>query len=128
MVNNNRSLAAFSIIAIITLGILLIKKPFKSHKSNKGWTVGIVQTASHPALNAARDGFIETLQKQFGDEIDFVIRNGEGSISTIYAIAQQLHAREDIDAIYAIATPAAQAAASSRKRKTHYYCCSFSFT
>jgi len=117
IVKNNRSLVLFSIITIITLSILLIKKPFRRTKSNKKWTIAILQTASHPALDAARDGFVATLQKNLSYDVDFVIRNGEGSISNIYAIAQQFHARQDINAIYAIATPAAQAVASVEKEK-----------
>lgn len=115
--NNNRSFIILSIIAIVALGILLIKKPFRRATSNKKWTVAILQTASHPALDAARNGFVATLQKNLSDDVDFVIRNGEGSISNIYTLAQQFHAHQDINAIYAIATPAAQAIASIEKEK-----------
>jgi len=116
-VKKNRSFIIWSAIATITLGTLIIKKTFHRTKSNKKWTIGILQTASHPALDAARDGFVETLQKKLPHDVDFVIRNGEGSISNIYTIAQQFHARQDLSAVYAIATPAAQAITSVEKEK-----------
>lgn len=80
-------------------------------------TIGILQTASHPALDAARDGFMAAIQERVGDRIDFVVRNGQGSISTIHAIAQQFHAKSTIDGIFAIATPAAQAMVSVETEK-----------
>jgi putative ABC transport system substrate-binding protein len=111
---NKSTLIIFSII-IFTLGAIAIKKSV-TH-SHARINIGIIQTASHPALDTARDGFINTLQQKLGNDIAFTIRNGEGSINTLYAIAQQFHARQDIDAIYAIATPAAQAMASVEKEK-----------
>jgi putative ABC transport system substrate-binding protein len=52
-----------------------------------------------------------------GNNIDFIVRNGQGSISTIHAMAQQLHAKQEVDAVFAIATPAAQAMISVEKDK-----------
>lgn len=95
----------------------MIKKSLTRGTTNKKWTIGILQTASHPALDAARDGFMTTLQKKLGDDIGFVVSNGQGSISSIHTIAQQFHARSDVNAIYAIATPAAQAIVSVEKEK-----------
>lgn len=95
----------------------MLKRSLNRSQTGKKWTIAILQTASHPALDAARDGFMNTLQQKLGDDIGFVIRNGEGSISAIHTIAQQLHSRQDLDAIYAIATPAAQAIVSLEKEK-----------
>jgi len=81
------------------------------------YTIGIVQTASHPALDAARDGFIDEIKEQCGEKIDFVVNNGQGSVATIHTIAQQFHAKQDIDGIFAIATPAAQAVVSVEHEK-----------
>lgn len=114
---NNRPIITLTLITILVMGAIILKKSFnRSQKAHK-WTVGILQTASHPALDAVRDGFIYTLQQKLGDDIGFVVNNGQGSIGTIHAIAQQFHARNDIDAIYAIATPAAQAAVAVEKEK-----------
>jgi putative ABC transport system substrate-binding protein len=46
-----------------------------------------------------------------------VVRNGQGSISSIHTIAEQFHFKQSIDAIFAIATPAAQAIISVEKEK-----------
>jgi len=115
-VKNNRSTLIFGLIAALVIGTIIIKKSFITPQKNR-YNIGIIQTASHPALDAARDGFITTLQHKLGNDIGFTIRNGEGSINTIYSIAQQFQARHDLDAIYAIATPAAQAMASVEKEK-----------
>ncbi|HLW72670.1 MAG TPA: ABC transporter substrate-binding protein [Candidatus Babeliales bacterium] len=114
---NGRAIITFSLIAIIVISAITLKKSLTRGQTGKKWTIGILQTASHPALDAARDGFITTLQQQLDDDIGFVVSNGQSSIGTIYAVAQQFHARQDIQAIYAIATPAAQAVASVEKEK-----------
>jgi putative tryptophan/tyrosine transport system substrate-binding protein len=112
---NNRTVITIGIIAALVIGFIILKK--SAIHSNARINIAIIQTASHPALDAARDGFINSLQEKLGKDIGFTIRNGEGSINTLYAIAQQFHARQDIDAIYAIATPAAQAMASVETEK-----------
>lgn len=109
--NNNRAIITIGLTIAIVLGII-IKKTVKRSQATHKWNIAIIQTASHPALDAAREGFMNTLQEKLGNDIGFTIRNGEGSINTLYSIAQQFHARQDIDTIYAIATPAAQAMAS----------------
>jgi putative ABC transport system substrate-binding protein len=116
-VKNSRAIITFSLITIFVIGAIMLKKTITRSQSGKRWTIAILQTASHPALDAARDGFVTTLQQKLGDDIGFLIRNGEGSIGIIHTIAQQFHARQDVDAIYAIATPAAQAATSIEKEK-----------
>jgi putative tryptophan/tyrosine transport system substrate-binding protein len=113
---NKPILIIFGII-IFTFGAITLKKTINRTQATHKWNVAIIQTASHPALDAARDGFITSLQEKLGADVGFTTRNGEGSINTLYAIAQQFHARQDIDAIYAIATPAAQAIASVEKTK-----------
>lgn len=76
-----------------------------------GFTIGILQTASHPALDAARLGFQDELSKQLGKQIHFVIKNAQGSIANAHTIAQLFAANSTIDGILAIGTPAAQAIA-----------------
>ncbi len=105
-----------TILAIAGIcSIMLFKRIIRQKKTR--FTIGILQTASHPALDAARDGFVETLKKELGNDISFVIRNAEGSIPNMHTIAQHFHANQDIDGIFAIATPALQAMASVEKKK-----------
>jgi putative ABC transport system substrate-binding protein len=114
-VKNNNAIIIILLIITLVLGAIILKK--SATRNQATYNVAIIQTASHPALDAARDGFITSLQEKLDKDIGFTVRNGEGSINTLYAIAQQFHARQDIDAIYAIATPAAQAMASVEKEK-----------
>jgi putative ABC transport system substrate-binding protein len=109
--NNNRTIITFILIAILLPSIFMLKKYFSPIITSK-WTVAILQTASHPALDAARDGFIDRIKQELGNDVTIITRNAEGSITTLHTIAQQFHARSDIDAIYAIATPAALTVAS----------------
>lgn len=106
---------------VLIIGALGGAYVFKMRKQSKQegmlYTIGILQTASHPALDAARQGFMDEIKSQVGDKINFVINNGQGSVSTIHTIAQQFHAKQNIDGIFAIATPAAQAITSVEKEK-----------
>ena len=111
---NNRAIITCGLIAALVIGAIAFKKSFITPQKNK-YTIGIIQTTSHPALDAAREGFMSTLQQKLGNDIGFTLSNGQGSINTLYSIAQQFHARQDLDAVYAIATPAAQAMASVEK-------------
>ncbi len=95
----------------------LIRSAKQYSKKTATYTIGILQTASHPALDAARDGFMEELQGALGNEVAFVIQNAQGSVSQAHSIAQQFHANQNISGIFAIATPAAQAMSSVEKTK-----------
>lgn len=74
--------------------------------------IGISQLAEHPALDSSREGFIDGLaSKGFveGDNISIDFQNAQGEIPTTQLIAQNLVSQE-VDLIFAIATPAAQSA------------------
>jgi putative ABC transport system substrate-binding protein len=105
-------------VAFVIIGAwIVIRKNVEGKKEGELYTIGILQTASHPALDASQQGFIDEIKSQMGDKINFVIQNGQGSISTIHAMAQQFHAKADIDGVFAIATPAVQAMASVEQEK-----------
>ncbi len=86
-------------------------------QSGKQLKVGIVQIVEHPALDAAREGFIAQLAKN-GFEKDknvvFDIQSAQGSMDTAISIAQKFQG-DKVDLILAIATPTAQAAAQTTK-------------
>lgn len=111
---NKRNIIIITVFGLMLLSVFIIKK--RIIKKDNHFTIGIIQTASHPALDAVQKGFIEHITSKTKN-IDFVIRNGQGSINAIHSIAQQFHAKSDIDAIFAIATPAMQAAISVEKEK-----------
>ncbi len=107
-------------ILTISIGLLLIVSITLIHrakKNNGAHVIGILQTASHSALDAARQGLIDELNKTLGIKIEYSVHNAQGSIANAQIIAQQLHANQNIKAIYAIATPALQAAASVETQK-----------
>lgn len=103
------------IIAIILTSIAIGIMRKKQALSKDCITIGIIQTATHPALDEARDSFINLLQNKLGSNIQFVTYNAQGSIAHAHAIAQRLSLQSDIKAFYAIATPAAQAIAALEK-------------
>ncbi|HSW73520.1 MAG TPA: ABC transporter substrate-binding protein, partial [Candidatus Limnocylindria bacterium] len=96
---------------------LIFLKQHTPPTDNHVLTIGILQTASHPALDAAREGFEDTVRTALDGKVEFVVRNAQGSITSAHTIAQSFHANPTIAGIYAIATPAAQAIASVEKEK-----------
>ena len=87
-------------------------------ESHAMYTVGILQTASHPALDAVLDGFKAELKELMGDmTVDFVVQNAQGSVSSAHTIAQQFHGSQKYDLFFTIATPAAQAMHAVEKER-----------
>lgn len=81
----------------------------------KTYKIGITQIVEHPALDAARDGFIEGLKEAgFDGNVEFIKENAQGDMATAQIIAQGF-VDSKVDMIYAIATPTAQAAFNATK-------------
>jgi putative ABC transport system substrate-binding protein len=79
--------------------------------------VGIVQIVEHPALDAAREGFIAQMAKngyEKDKQVVYDVKSAQGSMDTAITIAQKFQG-DKVDLILAIATPAAQAAAQTTK-------------
>lgn len=102
--------------ALVGAGILILTTKHPTTPAAT-YTVGILQTASHPALDATREGFMEELSTLLNGDITWVVHNAQGTISQAHAIAQQLHTNSAYNAFFAIATPAAQALASVEKER-----------
>jgi len=103
-----------AIIFGLAITFLIIKKRTASHN---GFKIGILQTASHPALDDVRDGFMTELKNKLGNEVEFVVQNAQGSVAQAHAIAQQFAAGSSFNGFFAIATPAAQAIGAVEKSK-----------
>lgn len=74
--------------------------------------IGITQIVEHPALDSARQGFIDALASKGlkeGENLKIDFQNAQGDIPTAQTIAQNF-ANSKKDIIFAIATPTAQAA------------------
>ena len=74
----------------------------------ESFTIGITQLAEHPALDDARRGFEDGL-KELGVNAEVLYQNAQGDIPNSLTIAQKF-VNDEVDLIYAIATPAAQSA------------------
>ncbi len=101
------------IIVCVALVLALIGTKLGSEEKK---TVGILQTASHPALDQAKEEFTKEL-KRLDPEIHFVVQNAEGSLTAARSSAELFHSQKKIKLIFAIGTPAAQAAATTEKEK-----------
>ena len=78
----------------------------------ESYTIGITQIADHPALDATREGFLAALAEEGfveGENLTVIYESAQGDPGTAQQIAQNFVAR-NVDMIYAIATPSAQAA------------------
>ena len=95
------------LIALISLFVLAVSSfaaPLR---------VGITQIVEHPALDAARQGFIERMAElgyREGVDVVYDIHSAQGDTGTAITIAQKF-AADRVDLVLAIATPTAQAAA-----------------
>lgn len=79
--------------------------------------IGIVQLVEHPALDAAREGFVDALADEGfvdGENIFIDYKNANGEQATCVTICEGFVA-DQVDLILAIATPAVQAAATVTK-------------
>lgn len=79
--------------------------------------IGITQIVEHPALDAARDGFIAALEEagfKEGEDVVYDLQNAQGDFANAISIAQKFK-DDKVDLILAIATPTAQAAAQVNK-------------
>ena len=104
------------LLLIVVAGLLFFLRRAPEADTLK---VGIVQIVEHPALDAAREGFIDVLTEQGyveGENISYQIQNAQGDMATANTIAQKFK-NENLDLILAIATPTAQAVANLVKDK-----------
>jgi len=103
------------ILLVVAGGLyLLLREP-----AAETLKIGIVQIVEHPALDAARDGFIDLLTEHGyveGQHVTYQIQNAQGDMATANTIAQKFK-NEKLDLILAIATPTAQAVANLIKDK-----------
>jgi putative ABC transport system substrate-binding protein len=76
------------------------------------FTIGMMQIATHPALDAGRDGALQALADAGfveGENLTVIQQNAEGDIAALATIAQGF-VDEGVDLIISTSTPASQAA------------------
>ncbi|MCR4429923.1 MAG: ABC transporter substrate-binding protein [Tepidanaerobacteraceae bacterium] len=89
----------------------------QSQAGDKVFKIGISQFVEHPALDAARKGFIDGLKEagfEEGKNVAFELENAQADFPTTQTIASKF-VGEKVDMILAIATPSAQSAANATK-------------
>ena len=98
----------------IILLLVVVLSAFCSVGCNKDEkvTVGILLTATHSALDNAKEGFIEALKANGYEDAEFVVKNPEGDSTTMNSMATELIRKSDI--VLGIGTPAAVALQSAR--------------
>lgn len=105
----------FKKLLVISLILILAFSTFGCSSSTDQVSIGIVQIVEHPALDAAREGFLEVLNDNGyveGKNLVIDYQNAQGDQSTLQSIANKF-ASANHDMILAIATPSAQAVAGS---------------
>lgn len=75
---------------------------------SQAYSIGISQIVTHPALDAAAEGFKEGLKNAGYTNVTYDEQNAEGDIATASSIAQKF-ANDDLDLVLGIATPTSQA-------------------
>ena len=83
----------------------------------KSLSIGIVQIVEHEALDDAVKGFVERLDElgyREGVEVTLDRQNAQGDQATLQAITGRF-VSNDVDLIYAVSTPAVQAAARATR-------------
>ena len=97
---------------LVCLLLVLSVFIFTGCKDKGDVVVGILQTATHSALDDAKDGFIEALKENGYENVEFVVKNPEGDQTTMNSMATELVRKSDI--VLGIGTPAAVALQSAR--------------
>ncbi len=104
------------VIALLTAAMLLVG--MTACGGNTGaddgkYVVGVCQLAAHDALDAATQGFVETLKAELGEEnVQIDVKNAAGDSATCSNIVNTFVSNE-VDLIMANATPALQAAVAA---------------
>ena len=82
-----------------------------SAAAGSDYTVGVLQLTEHSALDAAYNGFAKAIKKS-GLKVKIEKKNAQNDQSTCKSIADKF-VGDNVNLIYAIATPAAQAAGAT---------------
>ncbi len=110
--NAPRVMLLVGILIVVVAAVLVVNE---IQKRSSVTTIGIMQIIEHPALDAAKKGFIEGLAEEGfeeGKDLKFESQSAQGDMATAQTIAQKF-VNDKVDMILAIATPTAQAAAKA---------------
>src|SRR6056297_1394373 len=112
VINGKKSLILGTIFISLAL-LFSLSFNFSVQAQEKVFQVGISQFVEHPALDSAREGFIEGLKESgfvVGENLEINLENAQADMATTQTIAQKFE-NQNLDLVLAIATPNAQSAA-----------------
>lgn len=95
----------------LAMGLILLAACTSKENDDKDLTIGLIQLADHPALDASREGFIERLDEE-NISYKLIDQRANGDLSLLAQFASDLK-NKNVDLVYAIGTPAAQAVANT---------------
>lgn len=107
----------FAVTFLVIFGVVFFLTQQNSINQFPTRKIGILQTASHPALDACKNEFIQTLDATYNAHFEYIIKNGEGSLINLHTAAQELQLNAEIELFYVIATPALQTFAPLEKER-----------
>lgn len=99
------------LVAVLLAALMIVSSLalVSCEKDDGKYTVGVCQLVQHVALDAATQGFIDTLKAEFGDNIEIINENASGDPATCTTIVNNFVSKK-VDLMMANATPALQAA------------------
>ncbi len=97
------------ILAIVLSLVLVVSLAACGGASDDTINVGVVQLIQHDALDAATQGFVDTLKAEFGDKVVIDVQNASGEATNCTTIVNGF-VSSNVDLIMANATAALQAA------------------
>jgi len=112
----NKSLLYFIIFVFIIISTAyFIFRSTQLAKATK--VIAVVTTLSHPALEMARQSFMQEINTTLGTEYKVKDFNAEGSMQSANIIARQIAHDDNIAAIFALGSLAAQALGKAEKNR-----------
>jgi len=102
-----KTLKLIGILVTLALAVGLFSACDTNDGADDVFQIGILQLVEHPALDAAREGFIAALNEA-GIEFEYDFQNAQGDVQVVNTIAQRFVGNE-VDLVLAIATPSVQA-------------------
>ena len=109
-----RKLLTLLLVAALALGLLSACGQGGGAPAAPGggteFQIGIIQLVEHPALDAAREGFLAALADE-GITVSVDYQNAQGDVTNLSLIAQRF-VSNNVDLVLAIATPSVQSMAA----------------
>ena len=113
-----------NVMAVLTAGVLAFSMvacgggqsadtTSETADAEGNYSIGIIKMMDHDALNKAEQGFVDALADNGlvdGENLTIDYKNGQGDTNNLSTIADQF-VSDNVDLVFAIATPAAQAIA-----------------